>query len=158
MNTLQRTFKFLKEKKDRADRFDIIPAVQCWSADRRVSQLLKLWLVEKRVVDQWKFEKPKTEYKVTDLWLNTIVGDVKPPKPLPKPKKTQEESLVKKECEAINIENAYKPMFFDYDIWKDKNKIKVRTWYQPVKEYTPPIKHTTFIWKIVYMYDVRMSL
>lgn len=136
MNTLQRTFKFLKEKNDRANRFDIIPAVQCWSADRRVSQLLKLWLVEKRVVDQWKFEKPKTEYKVTDLWLNTIVGDVKPPKPLPKPKKTQEESLVKSECKEITEGH----------------------WCPPVKEYTPPIKPTTFIWKIVYMYDVRMSL
>ena len=124
MNTLQRTFKYLKEKNDRSDRFDIIPAVQCWSADRRVSQLLKMWLVEKRVVDQWKFEKQKTEYKVTDLWLKTIVGDVKVPKPLPEPKKTQEESIVKKEC----------------------------------KEYTPPIKPTTFIGKLQYMYEVWKSL
>lgn len=137
MNTLQRTFKYLKEKNNRADRFDIIPAVQCWSADRRVSQLLKLWLVEKRIVDQWKFEKPKTEYKVTDLWLKTIVGDVKVPKPLPKQKKTQEESIVKSEAKILN------------------DQLDTLYW---VQEYIPQVKPTTFIWKIIYMYDVRMSL
>lgn len=137
MNTLQKTFKYLKEKNDRSDRFDIIPAVQCWSADRRVSQLLKMWLVEKRVVDQWKFEKPKTEYKVTDLWLKTIVGDVKLPKQLPKQKKIQEESIVKSEAKILN------------------DQLDTLYW---VQEYIPQVKPTTFIWKIIYMYDVRMSL
>ena len=124
MNTLQKTFKYLKEKNDRADRFDIIPAVQCWSADRRVSQLLKLWLVEKRVIDRSNHEKPITEYRITDLWLNTKVDDVKAPKPIPKSKKTKEESIIKSQCKEMNI----------------------------------PIKPTTFLWKIIYMYDVRMSL
>lgn len=111
-------------KNDRSDRFEIIPAVGCFSADRRVSVLLKLWLLEKRVIDQWHFEKPLTQYKITDLWLATDVLDVKPPKTLPKPKKTIEESIVKKEC----------------------------------KEHIPPIKPTTFIGKLQYMYEVWKSL
>ena len=124
MNTLQKTFKYLKEKNDRSDRFDIIPAVQCWSVDRRVSQLLKLWLVEKRVIDRSNHEKPITEYKITDLWLHTKVDEVKAPKPILKTIKTKEESIVKSQCKKMNM----------------------------------PIKPTTLWWKIVYMYDVRMSL
>lgn len=104
MNQLQKTFKYLKEKNGRADRYDIIPAVKCWSADRRVSQLLKLWLVEKRVLWQGTmYHEIKTEYKITELWLNTNVIDVKVPS-TPKTKKTRAESEAKKQAKDYNIQ------------------------------------------------------
>lgn len=116
---------------------------QVWgTSDRRASDLKSLKLAEIRewsfVNKEWKTVKI-AEYRATELWLAVTNEDISIMVSVhnkPKIKKTKEESIVKTECKNIT-EGHQCP---------------------PVKEYTPPIKPTTFWWKIVYMYDVRMSL